>query len=441
MSTQKLTDRTLFASTLEDNDLVHIVDVSDSSQNPAGSSYKLRLSQLKLFLDIQEIQDELDDHIADTDNPHSVTKSQVGLGNVDNTSDVNKPVSTAQAAADAVVLSTANAYSDSLLVSVFVDCGNWDASGGLFPTTGGTGTAGAIKKGNAFEISVAGTMGGEAFDVGDIIRALVNTPGQTLSNWAVSEHNIQQATTTVRGTAKLAVTSEVDTGTENTKIITAAALEASKYLGQAQAKIYAVASGTDTYTASLTPVLTTLTAGLTVHIKFTNANTGASTLNIDSLGAIAIKKDGVAALAAGDIKAGSLYSLTYDGSVFQSNCGEALASTVIYSSFGTTIDGQGGVISTGSKGFIAAFPYPCTITKWYVKADVSGSIQIDLKRSGTSIIGGGGNKPILSSAQSANAAVASWTSTSIALNDEIEFVVDSATTVTRINLVVYVTKT
>ena len=35
------------------------------------------------------------DHISDKSNPHSVTKSQVGLGNVDNTSDKNKPVSTA----------------------------------------------------------------------------------------------------------------------------------------------------------------------------------------------------------------------------------------------------------------------------------------------------------------------------------------------------------
>jgi len=34
-------------------------------------------------------------HIANTSNPHSVTKTQVGLGNVDNTSDVNKPISTA----------------------------------------------------------------------------------------------------------------------------------------------------------------------------------------------------------------------------------------------------------------------------------------------------------------------------------------------------------
>jgi len=35
-------------------------------------------------------------HTGSTSNPHSVTKSQVGLGNADNTSDANKPVSTAQ---------------------------------------------------------------------------------------------------------------------------------------------------------------------------------------------------------------------------------------------------------------------------------------------------------------------------------------------------------
>lgn len=45
----------------------------------------------------------LNAHTGNTSNPHSVTKTQVGLGNVDNTSDANKPVSTAQAAADAAV--------------------------------------------------------------------------------------------------------------------------------------------------------------------------------------------------------------------------------------------------------------------------------------------------------------------------------------------------
>lgn len=38
-----------------------------------------------------------------------LTSTDVGLGNVDNTSDANKPVSTAQAAADAAVLASANA--------------------------------------------------------------------------------------------------------------------------------------------------------------------------------------------------------------------------------------------------------------------------------------------------------------------------------------------
>lgn len=34
-------------------------------------------------------------HISSTSNPHSVTATQIGLSNVDNTSDVNKPVSSA----------------------------------------------------------------------------------------------------------------------------------------------------------------------------------------------------------------------------------------------------------------------------------------------------------------------------------------------------------
>ena len=43
--------------------------------------------------------EDLQAHVNNKSNPHGVTKSQVGLGNVDNTSDKNKPVSTAQATA------------------------------------------------------------------------------------------------------------------------------------------------------------------------------------------------------------------------------------------------------------------------------------------------------------------------------------------------------
>jgi len=42
----KLTDITAFSGTLNGADLVHVVDVSDTSQDPAGSSYKLTITQL-----------------------------------------------------------------------------------------------------------------------------------------------------------------------------------------------------------------------------------------------------------------------------------------------------------------------------------------------------------------------------------------------------------
>ena len=41
----------------------------------------------------------VDTHNADTDNPHEITKNTLGLGNVDNTSDKDKPISDAVAAA------------------------------------------------------------------------------------------------------------------------------------------------------------------------------------------------------------------------------------------------------------------------------------------------------------------------------------------------------
>lgn len=45
---------------------------------------------------LKEDDTNLENHINDKENPHEVTKEQVGLGNVDNTSDENKPVSTPQ---------------------------------------------------------------------------------------------------------------------------------------------------------------------------------------------------------------------------------------------------------------------------------------------------------------------------------------------------------
>ncbi len=64
---------------------------------PAGTKVELRLTAgtLNSFTDTTEVAAAVTDHTSSTSNPHSVTKTQVGLANVDNTSDLSKPISTA----------------------------------------------------------------------------------------------------------------------------------------------------------------------------------------------------------------------------------------------------------------------------------------------------------------------------------------------------------
>ena len=81
-------------------------------------------------------------------------------------------------------------YVDNVVTGLWDDRGNFSAAGGTFPTTGGSGTAGAVLKGDIWTISVAGTLGGVAVAVGDTIRALTDTPGQTAGNWAQGEVNL-----------------------------------------------------------------------------------------------------------------------------------------------------------------------------------------------------------------------------------------------------------
>lgn len=79
----------------------------EASINTVQTTLSAEISTLSTKVDSMESQvlgvsQDLALHKSDTNNPHKVTKEQVGLGNVDNTSDLNKPVSTAtQAAIDA----------------------------------------------------------------------------------------------------------------------------------------------------------------------------------------------------------------------------------------------------------------------------------------------------------------------------------------------------
>ena len=85
--------------------------ITDDVKMPTGGlgNFSVRLGDIlwyvitkeqlanKNYVDLSSkgVKDSLDEHIADKNNPHQVTKAQVGLGNVDNTSDIDKPISSA----------------------------------------------------------------------------------------------------------------------------------------------------------------------------------------------------------------------------------------------------------------------------------------------------------------------------------------------------------
>jgi hypothetical protein len=76
---------------------------------------------------------------------------------------------------------------------------------------------------------------------------------------------------------------------------------------------YAVDTGSaNTYAISMTPNETAYAAGQVFFFKATNANSGASTLNVDSIGAIDIKKYHNVALVSGDIVQNQLIGVVYD---------------------------------------------------------------------------------------------------------------------------------
>jgi microcystin-dependent protein len=81
---------------------------------------------------------------------------------------------------------------------------------------------------------------------------------------------------------------------------------------------YATTTGSNNaYVLALTPALDAYVAGVPIVFKASFLNTGAATININGLGAVSLKKNGNANLAAGDIQADRLYMLCFDGTNLQ----------------------------------------------------------------------------------------------------------------------------
>ena len=116
-------------------------------------------------------------------------------------------------------------------------------------------------------------------------------------------------------------------------------------------------------------------------------------------------------------------------------------------STGITIDGGGGVITTGIKGDIY-IPYDCTIDSCTLISDSAGSIVIDIWKDTYDNFPPTDINTIVSTAtptldyddKSQDFTLTGWTTT-ITSGDILRYNVDSATTVTRCSLILGVTKT
>jgi hypothetical protein len=112
---------------------------------------------------------------------------------------------------------------------------------------------------------------------------------------------------------------------------------------------------------------------------------------------------------------------------------------------GLTIDGSGGTITVGQKGYVQV-PYACTINSWRIIANVAGSIVIDVWKTAAPTIPTVANTitgsalPTLSSQQTAASSTLTGWTTSLAANDILGFNVNSASTVSWVVLQIFVTK-
>lgn len=121
---------------------------------------------------------------------------------------------------------------------------------------------------------------------------------------------------------------------------------------QAGAYTYAAtATGNDTYVVTLSPVPNTYSTGMFINVKVDVGNTGSASVNANAKGAKTIKKytgAGIADIATGDMVAGNIYTLAYDGTYMLLMNPTGMNNLTIG-------DAGKSVVSQGSS---AAFEYP-----------------------------------------------------------------------------------
>lgn len=193
-------------------------DITGEEKLPTGGSgnYSVTLDSVADFTAVKKdladnssvnskvngVRQELDAHIEDLINPHQVTKGQIGLGNVDNTADADKPVSNSTQAA--IITATQNkadkTYVDNKTHNSLVDRNNTNAHNTQSISNNNGETQQQIN--DYIGVNWYAKAGGYAFGdrvrllTGEIVQSTVesntNNPNVDMTGWSSKVGNARQ---------------------------------------------------------------------------------------------------------------------------------------------------------------------------------------------------------------------------------------------------------
>jgi len=310
----------------------------------------------------------------------------------------------------------------------------------------------AALKGDAYIVSVAGKIGGASgltVEAGDVYLAIVDNAGGTQAavgaSWDVLQYNLTGVLLAANNLSDVQSAS-----TARTNLGLAIGTNVQAYNATLQALSSYNTNGLVVQTAADTFAGRTLT-GTSARVAVTNGNgvSGNPTVDIDSgyagqtsittLGTITTGVWNGTAVPVANGGTGATSAPTAFSNLGGGTIGKL---ATIATGITATFDGNGSPIVAGSKIYFSV-PYAMTVTSWTIIADTVGSVIIDVWKSTYSsyppVLGGsitGSQKPTLSSAnKNQNLNPNTWTTT-ISAGDCLIFNVDSASTVTKVELTI-----
>ena len=202
------------ATIIKQGEFVHD---SDLDRVKIGDGTKT-FSQLPwAYLSASEIQTLINAHANRTDNPHKVSKSQVGLSNVENKTVAQILASAALTGTPTAPTAVTGVSNTQIANTQYVNTAisNAIAASDAMIFKGTLGTGGTItalpktyKTGWTYRVVSAGSYAGQQCEIGDLVIALVDRSGSgnVNSDWTVAQTNINGAITSMSGSNPIQVT-------------------------------------------------------------------------------------------------------------------------------------------------------------------------------------------------------------------------------------------